>query len=94
MANSELDTWQKALGSNVVIDTNSPYLYIGKLIEVDEWFITLTDVDVHDQHEGSSTKEYYIIEAKKYGIKVNRKKVSIRKAQIISFSRLDEVVEY
>lgn len=91
---SELDTWQNALGSNVVIDTNSPYLYLGKLSEVNEWFVTLTEVDVHDQREGSSTKEYYVIEAKKYGVKVNRKKVSIRKEQIVSFSRLDEVVEY
>lgn len=91
---SKLDIWKKILGANVVIDTNSPYLYLGKLIEVDEWFVTLTDVDVHDQREGSATKERYVIEAKKHGIRASRKSVVIRQEHIISFSKLDDVVEY
>lgn len=91
---SELDTWRNLIGCNVVVDTTSSYIYLGRLKEVSDWFITLEDADVHDQKEGYSTKECYIIEAKKYGIKVNRKSVTIRKELIVSFSRLEDVIEY
>lgn len=86
--------WEKLIGASVVIDTNSPYIYLGKLVAADNYFITLADVDVHDQKEGSSTKEQYINSARKTGIKINRKEVIIRKDMIVSFSRLDDVVAY
>lgn len=91
---SNLQPLQDFIGQNIVIDTNSPYIYLGKLVEIDKWFITLEAVDVHDQKESSSTKEKYIMEAKKSGIKQNRKNVVVRQDQIISVSRLDDITEY
>jgi small nuclear ribonucleoprotein (snRNP)-like protein len=90
----ELQTWQTLLGQNIVVDTNSSYIYIGKLVKADSSFITLEEVDVHDQKEGYSTKEKYVMEAKKFGIKKNRKSVFIRQDQIISVSRFDDIIEY
>lgn len=87
-------TWQDFVGQNVVIDTNSSYIYLGKLVKTDEGFITLQDADVHDQKEGHATKEKYVMETRKYGIKKNRKSVTINTAMIISISKLDDIIEY
>jgi len=86
--------WQEFIGQAVVVDTNSPYLYLGTLTAVDDVFINLADVDVHDQREGATTKECYIIEAKKSGIKINRHRVLVRKDFMVSISKLADVVEY
>lgn len=91
---TELTGWKKVIGKKVVIDTNSPYIYLGKLVNSNDLFIILENVDVHDQKECGATKEQYINEAVKTGIKINRKSVTIRKDQIISFSKLDDVIVY
>jgi len=82
------------VGKDVILDTASPYIYIGKLLAVDEWFFRLEDVDVHDSQETHATKEVYIIEARKFGIKKNRRSVLVRADKIISISALDAVIEY
>lgn len=86
--------WRRLVNKKIVIDTNTPYLYIGTLSKVDKDFVVLKDVDVHDIEEGTSTKEKYILEAKKYGIKVNRKEAAILINNVVSFSSLDSVIEY
>ncbi len=82
------------IGNDVVVDTSTPILYLGKLESVDDFFITLVDCDVHDVNEGASTKELYCIEAKKHGIKMNRKRVKVRKGVVVSISLLEDIIEY
>jgi small nuclear ribonucleoprotein (snRNP)-like protein len=79
---------------NVVVDTNSDFLYIGKLEDVGDHFIILREADVHDRRESPSMNEKYIIEAKKFGVRCNRKRVHIRIEEVISMSLLDDVIEY
>jgi hypothetical protein len=38
--------------------------------------------------------EKYIMEAKKFGVRCNRKRVQIRIEEVISMSLLDDVIEY
>lgn len=78
----------------VVVDTNSNFLYIGKLEDVGEHFVTLGDADVHDCRESPSMNEKYIMEAKKFGVRCNRKLVHIRLEEVISLSLLEDVIEY
>ena len=78
----------------LVVDTNSNFLYIGKLADVGEHFVTLRDADVHDCRESPSTNEKYIMEAKKFGVRCNRKLVHIRLQEVISLSLLEDVIEY
>jgi len=94
MGRQNKSEWDDFIGCQVVIDTNSPYIYLGTLAAVDEFFITLKEVDVHDQKEGATTKEIYILDAKKSGIKINRHQAIVRKDIIVSFSKLEDVVEY
>ena len=79
---------------DIVLDTSSDFLYIGKLDSVSEYFVTLRDVDVHDRRESPSLNEKYIIDAKKYGIRRNRKLVHVRLEEVVSFSLLEDVLEY
>ena len=78
----------------VVVDTNSNFLYIGKLEEVGDHFVILSDADVHDCRQSPSMNEKYIIEAKKFGVRCNRKRVHIRLQEVISMSLLKDVIEY
>lgn len=86
--------WRELLGSNVVIDTDSTYIYLGMLDAIGERFVSLTDVDVHDMHDSHVTKEIYTLEALKYGIRANRKRVHVAIARVVSVSTLDDVVRY
>lgn len=91
---SEVISWHNVIGEKIVVDTNSSYIYLGKLVDCNDLFITLENVDVHDQKEGNTTKEQYINESAKTGIKINRNRVIIRKDQIVSFSKLTDVIVY
>lgn len=82
------------IGHEVVIDTSSNYIFIGKLTEVTDYLLTLADVDVHDRSESTSTKEKYVMEAKKFGIKMNRKFVTVRTDAVVCISKLSDVIEY
>jgi hypothetical protein len=86
--------WASLLGQAVVVDTNSAFVYLGTLLRVEDHFVVLGEVDAHDRGEGPSTKEQYIMNSKKFGIKANRKEVSVRKALVVSVSRLDDILTY
>jgi hypothetical protein len=82
------------VGKDVVLDTGAPLVFLGRLAAADTHFFRLTDVDVHDMAEGHTTKERYVLEARKYGVRKNRAEVLVRRAEVISLSRLEDVVEY
>ncbi len=67
---------------------------MGKLVKIMDNFYELTDADVHDTSTGRTSKELYIIDAKKFGVKKNRAHVLVRKVEIVSISRLADVIEY
>ncbi len=82
------------IGKNVVIDTKSSYLYMGVLKSVGEYFIDLDDVDVHDHSEYNKSKELYVMDSQRHGLKINRKAVKIVLNEIVSLSLLEDVIEY
>jgi hypothetical protein len=88
---SEIIEYKDAL---VVVDTASYFMFIGRLVDVNERFLTLEDADVHDRRESPSTNEKYVVESRKYGVRMNRKRVHIRFDEVICLSRLDDVIEY
>jgi len=79
---------------NIVVDTASHFIFIGKLEEMGDHFMTLRDVDVHDRSESPSMNEKYIMDSKKYGVRCNRRLVHVRLEEIISVSLLEDVIEY
>jgi small nuclear ribonucleoprotein (snRNP)-like protein len=87
-------TLAELIGQEVVLDTTGQFVYIGRLKNVDELFFEIEDADVHDASESASTKELYVMDAKKYGIKKNRRFVFVRASQVVSLSRLEDIIEY
>jgi len=86
--------WEALVGKIVVVDTDSSFVYLGTLDRVEVEFVVLKNVDAHDRRESPSTKEQYIMDTKKFGVKANRKEVSVRKALVTSVSKLDDVVGF
>lgn len=91
---SEETELKRFTGKNVVLDTNTPLIYIGRLESASDKFIALKDVDVHDTSRSGSTKEVYCIDARKYGVKKNRNFTLVSRNAVISISLLEDVVEY
>lgn len=82
------------LDKDVVFDSRGEFLYIGKLVKIGEWFFTITEADVHDVQASRTSKEVYLIEAAKFGIKKNRHNVLVRKSDVLSISLLEDVIKY
>jgi hypothetical protein len=87
----ELDRF---IGREVVVDTSSPLVFIGTLKKTGADYIEMEDVDVFDQSRCASTKDVYLISAKKTGVRKNRRSTVVRTAVIVSVSPLDDIIEY
>ena len=88
------ETLQALLGKEVVIDTRSPWMYIGRLESLQADSLLLRDVDVHDCGETPLPKERYVIDSCATGIKANRRSVYVNLEYVVSVSPLAEVIQY
>ena len=90
------DELKDLVGNIVVVDSRGTIIYIGKLRQVGEHLLVLEDVDVHSMGDSQSntTKEVYILESKKFGVRTNRKSTRVWLDQVLSISLLDEVIEF
>ena len=86
--------WELLVGKTVVVDTDSRFVYLGRLDRVEMEFLVMKDVDVHDRRESPSTKEQYIMDTKRFGVKPNRREVSVRKTMVVSVSSLDDILPF
>ena len=90
----EAERLRDCLGREVVIDTDSVYIYAGTLRAVDAHFYEMVDTDVHDSTTTTTTRDVYIMNLRKFGIKINRKRVLVRRDRVVSISCLDDVIVY
>jgi len=88
------ETLRNLVKQQVVVDTRSPWVYIGTLAEVQADCLLLTNVDVHDSGETSTPKERYVLDSSKSGIKANRHSVYINLEYVVSVSLLTEVIKF
>lgn len=85
---------QAYLGKQVVVDTSTSYIFIGTLAEFGKDYLLLREVDVHDTSQGTSTKERYILDSKKYALKTNRKEVLVFQNKIVSLSLFEDILTF
>lgn len=78
--------------AEVVLDVSSLYVYLGRLIGENEHYLILEDADVHDLRDTSTTRELYVLDARRHGVSVNRASVWVRKDEVVSLSRLEDVL--
>jgi hypothetical protein len=88
------DDLSELIGEEVVIDVHAPYLYLGVLQAVTATAFVLVKADVHFIHESQSTSEVYIQEAAEIGITPTREKVYVMRRDVVSISRLQDVIVY
>ncbi len=93
MAEEFPERLNELVGRNVVVDARSLFVYIGRLAEVDTHFVVLEEADVHDLRDSSTSREVYVVETKKFGVRANRKRVFVRRDEIVSISLLDDVID-
>jgi len=85
-----LDEW---IGRKVVVDMRSSFVCLGTLQRLDELHIELRNADVHDLRDSDSTRENYVAASRATGIKRNRKRVLLARADVVAVALLEDVVE-
>lgn len=86
------DWFNEWIGSEVVVDVSSPFVYLGVLRGSDGHYLMLEDADAHDLRDGSASRELYILDSCQHGIRRNRKRVLIRRDEVVSISKLEDVL--
>ncbi|MBI3862821.1 MAG: hypothetical protein HY290_13100 [Planctomycetia bacterium] len=92
MIDDSLVLIDQLVGRPVVVDTASPYVLIGTLVKRDAAYLELEQADVHDLRDTTKTRENYVVDSKRLGVRVNRDRVLVRVDEIVSLSALDDVV--
>lgn len=88
-----LGSFGELVGQEVVVDVSSLYVYLGTLVGQDEHYVILDDADVHDLRDTATSRELYVVEARRLGIHPNRKRVWVRIGDVVSLSLLADVVQ-
>ena len=86
------NSWGSLEGELVVLDLSSPYVYLGRLVSDRGDCLVLEDVDAHDLRDTATSREKYVLDCRMHGIHANRRKVWVRKSDVVAVSRLDDVL--
>lgn len=81
------------VGQVVVLDLKSPYVCLGTLAGADAEFYELLDADLHDFRDSAATREIYVYDSLRLGIRRNRQRVLIRRDEVIAVTRFTDIVE-
>jgi hypothetical protein len=84
---------EAAQGREVVLDLASQYVILGTLCGSDAHHYIVENADVHDLRDTTTSRELYVLDAKRHGINANRKRVFVRKDGVVSLSNLADVIE-
>lgn len=84
---------EQLLGRAIVLDVQAAYVYVGTLREFDHRYLVLSDADVHDLRDTTTTRDLYVLEARRHGVNVNRRSVLVNRDQVVSLSALEDVTE-
>lgn len=84
---------QELVGEKVVVDLQGRFVCLGTLLRVDEHFLELKNADFHDLHDTDTTRELYVAESRATGVKRNRRRVLLVRAEVMAVARLEDVVD-
>jgi hypothetical protein len=76
----------------VVVDLRSTFVCLGTLEKMDDTYLELRDADLHDLRDTRTSRENYVAAAKATGIKPNRQRVLVVRAEMVAIARLRDVV--
>jgi hypothetical protein len=84
---------EELLGHVVVVDLRSHYVCLGKLSRIDPLYLEIHDADLHDLRDTRTSRENYIADTRFTGIKRNRQRVLLARAEVVAVTRFDDVVD-
>ena len=79
------------VSQKVVVDLRSHYVCLGTLVRYDEQWLELRNADLHDFRDTDTSRENYIAASCATGIKRNRKRVFLARADVVAVSRFEDV---
>src|ERR1041385_8226988 len=85
--------WEDLLNEVVVLDLADPFVYVGQLRERQGGFFVLQAVDAHDLRDTLTTREKYVLECRQHGVRPNRTWAWVAVREVVSISRLSDVLE-
>jgi hypothetical protein len=62
-------------------------------VGVDSGFLELADADLHDFRDSAATREVYVYDSVRLGIRRNRARVLIARSEIVGLTLFAEIVE-
>ena len=83
---------EELIGEKVVVDLRSTFVCLGTLARVDELHLELRNADLHDLRDTQTTRENYVAESFATGVKRNRRRVLLVRAEVVAVARLEDVV--
>ncbi len=84
--------WCELVGEVVVLDLRSPFVCVGKLVCLAGEFLVLDAADLHDLRDTSTTRERYVRDCFQHGVTPNRRRAWVNLRELVSVSRLADVI--
>jgi hypothetical protein len=84
---------EEFVNQKVVVDLRSHYVCLGTLARFDEYWLELRNADLHDFRDTDTSRENYVAASRATGIKRNRKRVLLVRAELVAVARLEDVVD-
>ena len=81
------------IGQVVVLDLRSSYVCLGTLAEVGPQYFTLADADLHDFRDSTATREVYVYDSVRLGIRRNRARVQVLRDDVVAVARFRDILE-
>lgn len=83
---------EEMIGQKVVIDMRSTFVCLGTLLRVDDQYLEVRNADLHDLRDTQSSRENYVAGTLATGVKRNRKRVLLNRADLVAIARQEDVV--
>ena len=81
------------VGQVVVLDLRSQYVCLGTLVDVGNQYFTLADADLHDFRDSTATREVYVYDSVRLGIRRNRARVHVLRDEVVAVARFTDILE-
>jgi hypothetical protein len=81
----------RLIGQVVVVDLKGPYVCLGTLVGYDAGFYEFADADLHDFRDSAASREVYIYDSVRLGIRRNRARVLVRIAEVVAITRFADI---
>lgn len=81
----------RLVGQVIVVDLGAPFVCLGTLVRHDAAFLELADADLHDFRDSAASREVYVYDSARLGIRRNRARVFLRRDEVVAITRLADI---